>query len=128
MSGLRNVVAGLTERWRDHRRSLATQRELASLDPAIAACIAADAGISASDLRDVAARGSGAERLMQRMIAAFGIKEDVSAASRGVLRDAAILCSRCNTKSRCRDELDAGTARANAHSFCPNAETFETLT
>lgn len=128
MSRLREVIERQAEKWRAYRSSWVAQRELASLEPTIAAEIAADAGISRSDLRDVVASGSGAERLMSRMIAAFGIKEDASAASRGALWDAAIVCSRCKAKSHCRTELDSGSARANAHLFCPNSETFEALT
>jgi hypothetical protein len=62
------------------------------------------------------------------MMAAHGI--DIHAVEReapGVLRDIAVLCSRCQAKGRCAQELEAGTARENAHLFCPNAETFETF-
>ena len=128
MTGLRSAVEGIAVRWRDHRNAMAAIREFANLDPAIAGEIAAEAGVSVRDLGEVVARGSGADRLMQRMIAAFGIGDEITASASGVLRDTAVLCSRCRAKRRCRDELDAGTARNNAHLFCPNAPTFESLT
>jgi uncharacterized protein DUF6455 len=43
------------------------------------------------------------------------------------LRDAERVCSGCRNTGRCRRELDAGTAAAHCHEFCPNAATFDYL-
>ena len=128
MNGLRHIVEGIAERWRRHRDATAGLREINSLDPELASEIAAEAGLSIEDLRDVIARGSGADGLMHRMMAAYGIHEkQLEAEAPGSMRDLAILCSRCQAKGRCANELEAGTARENAHLFCPNADTFETF-
>ena len=110
-----------------YRNAVAAIREFADLDPTVAGAIAADAGVSVRDIGDVIARGSGADRLMQRMISAFDLQDELEESASGVFRDAGVLCSRCSAKRRCRDELDAGTARNNAHLFCPNASTFKSL-
>lgn len=125
-TGVRHLLESIAERWRVHRDTVATLREIDGMDPALASEIAAEAGLSISDLRDVISHGAGANRLMQRMMAAYGIDvREVSEETPGLLRDLAVLCSRCKDKGRCAAELEAGTARENAHLFCPNAETFE---
>ena len=44
-----------------------------------------------------------------------------------VMRDLQRLCISCGDKSRCRHELEAGTAASHYHEFCPNAVTFDAL-
>jgi len=44
-----------------------------------------------------------------------------------LMRDVERVCSRCRSTGRCRRELDAGTAAAHAHEYCPNAGTFDDL-
>jgi hypothetical protein len=44
-----------------------------------------------------------------------------------LLRDVERVCTQCKTTGRCRRELDAGTAAAHCHDFCPNAATFDDL-
>ncbi|APH72108.1 DUF6455 family protein [Aquibium oceanicum] len=128
MNGVRYIVEGIAERWRRHRDAITGLREINSLDPELASEIAAEVGLSVADLRDVIEHGSGADGLMHRMMAAYGIHEQrLEAEVPGVLRDLAILCSRCAAKGRCAHELEAGTARENAPVFCPNAGTFETF-
>ena len=125
-TGVRLLLDGIAQRWRDHRDAVASLREIESMGPAMAGEIAAEAGLSVSDLKEVIAHGAGANRLMQKMMDAYGvdmreIEQD------GLLRDVSVLCSRCKAKGRCAEELEAGTARENAHLFCPNAETFESF-
>ncbi len=128
MGGLGQIVASIAQKWRHHRDSLAGLREISSLDPHLASEIAAEAGLSVADLRDVIANGTGADRLMEQMMAAYGINaNDLEAEAPGIMRDVATLCSRCQAKGRCAQELETGTARENAHVFCPNAPTFETF-
>jgi hypothetical protein len=122
------MLETIARRWRDHRDAVATLREIAAMDPEVAGEIAAEAGLSISDLRDVITHGAGASQLMRRMMAAYGIDvPEVEHDAPGLLRDVAVLCSRCKAKGRCAEELEAGTARENAHLFCPNAGTFETF-
>ncbi len=125
-TGVRHLLDSIAQRWRDHRDAVASLREIEAMDSAMASEIAAEAGLSVAELRDVIVHGAGANRLMQKMMDAYGvdmreIEQD------GLLRDVSVLCSRCKAKGRCAEELEAGTARENAHLFCPNAETFESF-
>lgn len=127
-TGVRHLLESAARRWRNHRDAVATLREIDGLDPAMASEIAAEAGLSVSDLRDVISHGAGANLLMRRMMAAYGIDAgEIEHGAAGMLRDISVLCSRCKAKGRCDDELEAGTAREHAHLFCPNAETFESF-
>jgi hypothetical protein len=127
-TGVRQLLENIAQRWRDHRDVIATLREIDGMDPAVASEIAAEAGLSVHELRDVISHGAGANRLMQRMMGAYGIDmREVGEEAPGLLPDVSVLCSRCRDKGRCAEELEAGTARENAHQFCPNAETFERL-
>ncbi|RST84989.1 hypothetical protein EJC49_18085 [Aquibium carbonis] len=127
-TGVRHLLESIARRWRNHRDAVVSLREIDGMDPALAAEIAAEAGLSVRDLRDVISHGVGANRLMRRMMAAYGIDAgDVDRQAPGMLRDIALLCSRCQSKGRCEEELEAGTARENAPGFCPNADTFETF-
>jgi hypothetical protein len=125
-TGVRHMLESIARRWRDHRDAVASLREIDRMDSAMAGEIAAEAGLSVADLKEVISHGVGANRLMQRMMDAYGV--DVrELAEDGVLRDVSVLCSRCRARGRCAEELEAGTARENAHLFCPNAETFESF-
>lgn len=126
--GIRHFLHGVAQRWREHRDAARSLREIEALDPALASGIAQEAGLTVADLKEVVAQGSGAERLMERMMAAYCLGPlDLEREAPGLLRDVAILCSRCQSKGRCAQELEAGTARENARLFCPNADTFETF-
>lgn len=127
-TGVRHLLESIARRWRNHRDAVVTLREIDCMDPALASEIAAEAGLSVRELRDVISHGVGANRLMRRMMAAYGIDiSEIEQDAPGMLRDIAVLCSRCKAKGRCEEELAAGTARESARSFCPNADTFETI-
>lgn len=125
-TGVRHMLESVARRWRDHRDAVVSLREIERMDPAMAGEIASEAGLTVADLKEVISHGAGANRLMRKMMDAYGV--DVGElADDGLLRDIAVLCSRCKARGRCAEELEAGTARENAHLFCPNAETFESF-
>ena len=127
-TSLRHLLESIAQRWREHRDAVASLREIDGMGSAMAAEIAAEAGLSVHELRDVISHGAGANRLMQRMMEAYGVDaREIGHDAPGLLRDVSVLCSRCQAKGRCEEELEAGTARENAHLFCPNAETFESF-
>lgn len=122
------MLEAMLARWHEHRSTRAAMDELAGCDPETLAEIARDVQVSVDDLREITAKGAGADRLMQRMMAAYGIDMDeMRNEAPTMLRDVAVLCSRCSEKGRCARELDAGTAAEHAHEFCPNAETFASM-
>ena len=124
----RELWGDLVDRWRQHRSARAAIDELAALDQTTLAEIAHDMRLSVEDLLEVTAKGAGADQLMERMMEAHGLSpERLRFHMPGMMREMAVLCSRCEVKGRCRAELDAGTAGAHAHAFCPNSATFEGL-
>ncbi len=124
----RNMLLELTERWQSHRSSRAALAELDGCDPSLVAEIARDARIDPAELRDIVARGAGADLLMERMLSAYDIDiGKLRSEAPNLMRDIAILCSKCDAKGRCRRELDAGTAARNASEFCPNHESMAAL-
>lgn len=130
MTGLdaREVLNLLAQKWQAHRSARAALAELDGLDPSVVGEIAREAGLDVADLRQVVANGAGADRLMYRMLEAWGIDAEMLAReSPGFLRDVSISCSLCDEKGRCRRELAAGTAREHAHEFCPNHPSFAAL-
>lgn len=90
--------------------------------------IVRDIHVSVGDLREIAVKGVGADRLMQRMITAYGIDiKQMHDEAPMMLRDVVMLCSKCREKERCARELDAGTAAEHANEFCPNSEAFSSM-
>jgi hypothetical protein len=123
-----NILGGLIEGWRRHRRM---QQDRALLRNSAAVDIerlAADVGMGVDELADIIARGEGAPALSARMMAAHGFdRDDLAARSPSSLREVSSMCSRCDHKHRCEVELDAGTAVAHAEAFCPNAHLIQML-
>ena len=122
------MLEALVARWRDHQASVAALRELRECDPETLAHLAAELGMSVAELERVASHGAGADRLMARMIEAFGLDgEKLRQDDPALMRDMSVSCSLCGTKGRCARELDAGTAAEHAETFCPNAPAFVQL-
>jgi Family of unknown function (DUF6455) len=90
--------------------------------------LASDLSLSEGDLVALSATLKDNTALMEGMMRARGFEPDQLRRSFGTLmRDVERVCSRCHSTGRCRRELDAGTAAAHAHEYCPNAGTFDDL-
>jgi hypothetical protein len=127
MMNLNTLLQTVRSAWAERRARGEFQR-LRLTSPQIAEAVAREAGTSPSELALGPAAGRHASQLRERMLAAFGIQpNELSLAEYGALRQTGVACSLCNSKRRCAIELQRGTARANAASFCPNAPTFEAL-
>ena len=106
----------------------ARQDELARLSGSDVAAMAADLGLSEADLRDVLPRATDNTLLMDRMIQARGLDPvTVRRSLAALVRDLELTCTRCPDTARCRRELNAGTAAARCHEYCPNADTLDDL-
>lgn len=130
MTGLaaREVFNRLAEKWQMHRSTRAALAELDEMDSSVVGEIAREAGIDVADLREVVAKGADADRLMYRMMEAFGIDtRKLAEEAPAFIREISISCSKCGDKSRCRRELAAGTARDHAAEFCPNERSFAAI-
>jgi hypothetical protein len=91
--------------------------------------MASDLGVTEADLREVLPRAADNTRLMDAMMRARGLDPDKLAhLSAALMRDLELTCTRCESITRCRRELAAGTAAARCHEFCGNAETLDALT
>ncbi len=90
--------------------------------------LASDLSLSEGDLLALSASLADNTVLMEGMMRARGFDPAQVRRSFGTLmRDLERVCSRCRSTGRCRRELDAGTAAAHAHEYCPNAGTFDDL-
>ncbi len=102
--------------------------ELASLSRADLERIAADIGVTDSDLRDVVPMIGDHSELMDRMILARGLDPaELRRALAPVIRDMEVTCARCGDSRTCGRELAAGTARERSHEFCGNASVIDQL-
>jgi hypothetical protein len=90
--------------------------------------IAGDLALAESALLSLSAGAHDNTVLMDRMMRARGLDPEATRhAFAMALRDAERVCSGCTNTGRCRRELDAGTAAAHRHAYCPNAATFDDL-
>jgi len=102
--------------------------ELAGLSREELRVLSADLAIDQSDLVALSASRHDNTDLMERMIRARGFDpNDLRQSFAVLLRDVERVCSTCRSTGRCRRELDAGTAAAHAHQYCPNTATFDDL-
>lgn len=127
MTGLatREVFNRWAQKWQAHRSARAALAELDGMDPSIVGEIARESGLDVADLREVVAKGADADKLMYRMMEAFGIDaQKLAREAPAFLKEVSIACSKCDDKGRCRRELAAGTARQHAAEFCPNEASF----
>jgi hypothetical protein len=87
--------------------------------------IAKDLGISACELRGLAAKGSGAADLVGTLLTELRVER--TALDPSIMRDLQRLCIVCRQKSRCQRELTKGTVAEHFREFCPNAFTLSAL-
>jgi hypothetical protein len=86
--------------------------------------IAADAGVSLSELRALAATNRDAADLLYRRMAILHL--DAEALDReepAVLRDLQRNCSLCDSRRRCVSDLAKGAGDSSWEDYCPNTST-----
>ena len=102
--------------------------ELASLSHSDLERLAADIGVTDSDLRDVVPQIADHSELMDRMIRARGLDPvQLRRALAPVMRDMEVTCARCGDSRICGRALAAGTAAERSHEFCGNARVIDEL-
>lgn len=90
--------------------------------------LAADFGMSLSDLRAIALRGPDGAKELCEMLKALGIDPDALDTFRpAVMRDLQHHCCLCANKAVCRDDLASGHAAETFRDYCSNSSTLETL-
>jgi uncharacterized protein DUF6455 len=120
-SNLQDLMGLLTGKWKNIWEKRAAINELAKLDPSEVTRIAEDLGISTSDLRFLAASGSGTTHLLEHRLQALGV--DATGVEPAVMRDLQLLCARCNSKQHCAHELEDKPVAARWPKYCPNEQT-----
>jgi len=102
--------------------------EIGQLDREAIERIAGDLRISPDDLSELVRNGPHAADELPRMFTALGIDETALARTEPlVLRDMERVCSLCQDKARCRDDLAGGTADKHYEEYCLNAPTIDRL-
>jgi hypothetical protein len=124
-SNLYDLMGLLTGKWKNIWEKRAAINELAKFDPSEVARIAEDLGISASDLRFLAASGPEATDLLKHRLQTVGV--DATGVDPAVMRDLQLLCARCNSKRHCAHELEDKPVAARWPKYCPNELTFEVI-
>lgn len=118
----RSFLGQIAERWVEFREHQADREFLGHMSQFELDQLAADVGVSGSELADAIQSGANADQLLDRMLEARGLSRDeIAAREPGAIREIESMCSRCEHKNRCAQELEAGTALRNAEQFCPNA-------
>jgi len=111
--------------WLERFRAL---REIGQLDREEVHRIAGDLRISPDDLGELVRNGPHAADELPHMLKALGIDEAALARLEPlVLRDMARVCSLCQDKARCRDDLAAGIGDKHYEEYCLNAPTIDHL-
>jgi hypothetical protein len=123
-----HVIAPIAEWWRrraDVRKSLS---DLDAFGPGEMARMAQDVGISASDLRTLAAHCSDAAELLERRLEALGLSaEELAHSAPAELRDMERLCTLCGSKHRCAHDLATDPDDPAWRQYCPNKDTLTSL-
>jgi hypothetical protein len=120
-----NAVGDMLGRLRDWWRR---QEGLGTLDQQAVGLVAADLGISVTDLSDLIARGPAAADLLYERMNALGLsKDDVNNSAMGLMRDLQMTCTRCSTKGVCDRDLAEHPDSPVWERYCPNSVSLTSL-
>jgi hypothetical protein len=96
--------------------------ELATIDRCELQRIAGDLGMSADELKELAARGPHAADELRERVHLLGITTtDVERVAHGLTWDLQRVCAHCNQKEKCRTDLARGPNVTSWAGYCPNA-------
>lgn len=88
--------------------------------------MAQDLGMSASELRGVAAKGPHAADLLRVRMAALGLTPaDIDRLAFGLMRDLQRDCACCASKDECREDLSHQPESPGWMAYCANAQVLE---
>jgi Family of unknown function (DUF6455) len=111
--------------WLKHRREM---REVRDLDARTFNDIARDLRMVPSNLDMFVRQGPHAADELPRLLKALGIDEAALARSEtAVLRDMERVCSLCERKAQCNNDVEIGVAARDYEDYCRNAQTMNAL-
>jgi len=115
LKGAGEVPSRFRAWWR--RRS-----ELEAMDRGELEHIAGDLGMTAAELKDLAARGPHAADQLRERMRIMGIAgADVAQVTHGLMRDLERTCTYCQEKGRCGRDLAGHPGDRAWEGYCPNA-------
>jgi len=121
-------IADVISSWRNWREKRRSQNELDRLSNADVIEIAADCGVTPSQLIDAVRAGPHAADELTQLIEALEINDAlIQHGGLSTFNDMKRLCAECSAKRRCRRALANGTASLTYEAFCPNAEALHDL-
>jgi hypothetical protein len=126
--GTEPYLTALIERWRSWRERNKTLADLSACGDAEVARMAADIGISVAELRELAAHDRHDADLLRDRLAALHLDpERIARESPVLMRELRRVCTMCDSKGRCTNDLMHDPNDPAWRDYCPNAETLEIL-
>lgn len=127
-----NPIRNLRDRvlgWWNERQEISRElQEIAALGDHGVEELATDVGLNPQLLAAVIRHGASAADDMERLMKALNIDADaVHFDMPAFYREMKVSCALCDDKTRCRHELEDGTAPENYAHFCPNHEIMSEL-
>jgi uncharacterized protein YjiS (DUF1127 family) len=113
------------EAWNRYRRRRAAVAELQGLGNAELQRMVHDAGLTFSDVLELAKCSADSAALLYRRLEQAGV--DVRSIDAAAFRDMQRCCSFCESKEQCAHELDDKPKAASWPDYCPNKQTVEAL-
>jgi hypothetical protein len=118
----------LSQWWRDWTRRGSARSELKCCGEDEVERMAKDVGLSASELRRLAAHGPDSADLLLRRMAALDLdRNEVSRTEPRTFQDLQRVCTMCNSKRRCKRDLAHDSDDPIWQDYCPNAATLMAL-
>ena len=128
LSGHRSLTDAIAGWLRDRGASRDQRSELDLLDGSELERMAHDAGMSAPELRALAARGPHAADLLPERMAAAGLDPAaLEGADAATFRDLQRLCSTCASKGECARDLASPLTAEALPDYCVNRDTLLAL-
>jgi hypothetical protein len=122
-----SATKAISQWWRDWTRR-GSALELKCCAEGEVERMAKDIGVSASELRRLAALGpDSADLLLRRMTALDLDRNEVSRTEPRTFQDLQRVCTMCNSHRRCKRDLARDSADPAWQDYCPNAATLLAL-
>ena len=129
MSRASEAIAQLREGWRRWMIAHRAMTELAACPSQELHRIAADLGLSSTDLRRFTCSHPGPSELMPLRLQQLGLDvEFVRHAEPEAYRDLARVCGKCTARRQCKHDLARGDVQAGMEGYCLNSATIDALT
>lgn len=118
------VVPDAWQRWRAQREFA----EFADREPAEAARVAHEIGLTTKELLRISGSGSRWFELLTRRMRRLGLDFDtLNTAQPVITRELTLCCARCGSKLRCAHDLGTNAQNDAWRKYCVNRDTFDEL-